>query len=84
MAAGKPVIGSNIHGIKDYIVDGETGIMCDPNNYHDFSKAIIRMMNDKKEYLKMSENAKQKAKEFDQKISIKEMKDNYKEVLNEK
>lgn len=84
MAAGKPVIGSYVQGIKDYVINNETGILCDPNNAIDFSKAIIELKQNKELYEKLSKNASEKAKEFDYKISNMEMKNHYKDLLNEK
>ena len=40
MACGLPLITSNVHGINDYSVDGETGFSCKPNDVIDFSRGI--------------------------------------------
>lgn len=43
MAAGLPLITSNIHGIKDYSINGETGYTARPENAEDFSKIIYKL-----------------------------------------
>lgn len=43
MAAGKPVIGSSIGGIKETITEG-TGILIDPGNVEQLREAIILLM----------------------------------------
>ena len=46
MAAGKPVIGSAIGGIKETITKG-TGILVDPGNVQQLRKAIELLMHDR-------------------------------------
>ena len=58
MAAGLPIITSNIHGIKDYSVNGRTGYSCAPENITSFVKAIQRIRDDKKSYAKFHINVK--------------------------
>lgn len=40
LSAGIPVVGSNRQGIKDYIIDGQTGYLCDPNDADSFATGI--------------------------------------------
>lgn len=40
MAAGVPLISSNVHGILDYVIDGETGYTLNPDDVDGFAKAI--------------------------------------------
>ena len=65
MAAGLPIITSNIHGIKDYSVNGRTGYSCAPENITSFVKAIQRIRDDKKSYAKFHINVKRISKNFD-------------------
>lgn len=48
MACGLPLITSNIHGIMDYSVDGETGFTCSPHNIDGISKSINYLLNNEK------------------------------------
>lgn len=47
MAAGKPVIASNVGGIKGLVRDGETGMLVPPGDEKALREAIERFMDDK-------------------------------------
>lgn len=40
LASGVPVVGSDVQGIREYVVPGKTGYLCDPYNAHQFADAI--------------------------------------------
>ena len=82
IAAGRPVIASGLHGIKDYVIDGETGICCEPHNPIAFCAAINRLMEDAKLYQRCCEGARKKALEFDIRHVQELMRENYKEILS--
>lgn len=42
LASGIPVVGSNRQGIKDYVIDGKTGYLADPEDSDSFAKAISK------------------------------------------
>ncbi|UBD67981.1 glycosyltransferase [Bacteroides sp. BFG-257] len=48
MAAGIPLISSNVHGIKDYVINGKTGYALDPEEVDGFAKAISELVNNRK------------------------------------
>lgn len=82
MAASKPVIASDVHGIKDYVLNGITGIACSPLDVEGFTRAIETFISNKVLYQTCCQNALNKAKEFDIDIVKRKMVENYKEVLN--
>lgn len=43
MAAGLPIIGTPVGGIPDFLVDGETGVFCEPRNPESIAKAALRV-----------------------------------------
>lgn len=43
MAAGLPIIGTPVGGIPDFLVDGETGVFCEPRNPESIAKAARRI-----------------------------------------
>ena len=45
MAAGKAVVASNVGGIPELIIDGETGILVEPSDPVELAEAIIEMLN---------------------------------------
>ena len=81
MAAGKPVIGSNVQGIKDYVIDQETGLLCNPWSVEDYIYAIKRFYQDSILLEKCSKNAYLKSKSFDISESKKLMVENYNYIL---
>lgn len=51
MACGLPIITSNVHGIVDYSIDGETGYNCSPESINCFSNRIEKIFqNDELRY----------------------------------
>jgi glycosyltransferase involved in cell wall biosynthesis len=47
MASAKPVVGSNIDGIPEVIVDGETGFLVPPGNEVELGKRLVQLLKDK-------------------------------------
>jgi glycosyltransferase involved in cell wall biosynthesis len=46
MAAGKPVVGTNVGGIPEIIEDGVTGLLVEPGSPDELAQAIIRILQD--------------------------------------
>ena len=44
MAAGIPVIATNVHGIKEVVIDGKSGILIPPKNPEAIAKAVSRII----------------------------------------
>ncbi len=44
MAAGTPVVGSDVQGIREYVVPGKTGYLCNPTDEMAFAKAIDKIV----------------------------------------
>jgi len=57
-AMGIPTIGTNIYGLSDAIVDGETGILVEPKNVTELAQAIDKVSNDGKLRSTLGVNAK--------------------------
>ena len=82
LASGVPVVGSDVQGIREYVIPGKTGYLCDPYDAHQFADAIEKIVNlPSEERAKMVIACKEKAKEFDVSKSIAAMKNIYQEVL---
>lgn len=56
-ACGTPVIGSNVCGLCDSIVDGETGLLFPYGDSHAMANHIVRLLKDSKERERLSINA---------------------------
>ncbi len=82
LASGVPVVGSDVQGIREYVIPGKTGYLCDPYNAHEFADAIEKIVNlPSEERNRMAIACKEKAEEFDVSKSITAMKNIFKEVL---
>ena len=60
-AAGTPVIGTNIGGIPELVIEGETGFICDPDSSPSLTEAIIRgfaAFNDEARYASLQANCR--------------------------
>ncbi|MEW6169946.1 MAG: glycosyltransferase [Candidatus Omnitrophota bacterium] len=63
MAAGVPVIGSNISGIPELIQDGQTGLLVEPGNVVDLAKKIELLLNDKDLQARLAKAGRRKVEE---------------------
>ena len=63
LSCGKPVIGSNVGGIKEIITE-EVGFLIDPNDSEDLANAIDRILEDKDLMERFKSNARNRAKDF--------------------
>lgn len=80
LAAGVPVIGSAVQGIKDYVIDGKTGYLCNAMDHIGFANKIIELSDvDKRKNMKPM--CIQKAEEFSIRVSYKQMREIYSELL---
>ena len=46
MEAGKPVVATRVGGVPDLVVDGETGLLVDPQNPHELAAAVGELVSD--------------------------------------
>ncbi|EFG50318.1 glycosyltransferase family 4 protein, partial [Aerococcus viridans] len=83
MAAGLPLISSNIGGIKDYTNNGETGFTVDdPGDYEIIAKQINNLLNlENKQLKKISKNNQRIAEKYSSELVNKEMYEIYSELF---
>lgn len=81
MAAGVPLVSSNVHGILDYVIDGETGYACDPDDVKEFAKAIDKLASDDKLRESMKTKCLEAVKPFELHNALRVMWDIYDEIL---
>lgn len=65
LACGKPVIGSNVEGIKE-IITPEVGKLVKERNSTQLAQAIDEILNNPQLYNKLASNARKRAEEFSQ------------------
>lgn len=83
LCAGIPLVGSDVQGIREYLIDGKTGFLCNPYDVKSFAIAIDRLSN--KEYREsLRDNCLNIVKQFDKKISVSQREKIYKEFLTQK
>jgi glycosyltransferase involved in cell wall biosynthesis len=68
-ASGTPVIASRVNGLKDSVLDMQTGILVKPKDAEGFGETMILLVEDNKLRGKLSKNALQWSKKFDWKES---------------
>jgi glycosyltransferase involved in cell wall biosynthesis len=61
MASGVPVIGATVGGMKETIVDGETGLLIEPERPEALAEAMKRILGDEELASSMGENGRKRA-----------------------
>ncbi|MCK4338417.1 MAG: glycosyltransferase, partial [Candidatus Cloacimonetes bacterium] len=83
MACKTPVVASAVGGIKEVIIDGETGFFVEPANPKQLAEKINLLLKDKKLAKKFGEKGRKRVeKYFDWKIIAKQTKKLYEEIIN--
>lgn len=78
-AVGLPVIAGDSGGVRDAVVDGENGIMANPEDENDITEAILTLIRDKEKGKRMGVAGKRRASKFAWEKQIKRL---YKEIFN--
>jgi glycosyltransferase involved in cell wall biosynthesis len=61
MVSGLPVIASNVGGIPSMIENGVTGILVEPKNYCQLAEAVIALLHNKAQRMRLASRAKEVA-----------------------
>lgn len=84
-AMKRPTVGTNIYGISDAIVDGETGLLCKVKSPDDLKNKIEYFINNRDKLELMGEAAyKRVVDKFDYKVVTKNLINFYRKCLSEK
>jgi len=62
-ACGKPVIGGSCGGVSDAIIDGETGVLINPNDDKEIKEAILRLLKDEEYSKSLGDNGRKRVEE---------------------
>jgi L-malate glycosyltransferase len=81
MAAGVPVVSTNVGGLPEINIDGVTGFLSNVGDVNDMSKKIIGIFSDETAFEKMKKNALSQAKKFDINSIVPEYEMLYKKVI---
>ncbi|MEK7203821.1 MAG: glycosyltransferase family 4 protein [Patescibacteria group bacterium] len=64
-ACGKPIIASDAGGIRDAVLDGQTGLIVSPDNPAETAKAIEKLLDDRELAFRLGQNGMKYAAEND-------------------
>ena len=81
MAAGVPLVSSNVHGILDYVKDGETGYALKPNDVDGFAEAIKKLSDNNGLRIGMKQACIAAVQPFDIHNALQAMWDIYDEII---
>lgn len=81
MAAGKPVIASNIGGLSDIVKDGETGCLVTPGDAAELSTAIERLLQDAALRARLGRAGRQHVEQFRASFVVPQIEQVYHELL---
>jgi glycosyltransferase involved in cell wall biosynthesis len=81
MSAGRPVIASDIGGLRDIITDGENGILVPPGDVEALRAALERVLEDKRLRSKLGAAAQLRAADFTADRIVPQVEQAYEDVL---
>lgn len=82
MACGVPVVASNIGGLPELVIDGETGCLCELGDIDAYTAACDRLLNDAELHSRMAKASRNRAIElFDESIIIPKYESYYEQVI---
>ncbi len=61
MAAGKPIVATDLPTAREVIQDGQTGCLVEPENVNAFSASLLRLLVDNAERSRLGQNARRQA-----------------------
>lgn len=84
MAAGKPIVASNIAGYRSVLEDGEEGLLVEPEDERDLAEALIRLLQDPAQRRRMGHKGQAKATAYSWQKVAQQVLDYYQELLERK
>lgn len=81
MAAGVPLVSSNVHGILDYVIDGKTGYTASPEDVDGFAEGIRKLAENPALREEMKPNCIEAVEPFELSNALRVMWDIYEEIL---
>lgn len=80
MSCSVPVISSNIGGLPEVNIQGETGYLCDLDDIDCMAEKAVEILTNKDLHSRMSRNARKQAERFNQDVVVAQYEDFYREV----
>lgn len=82
MSCGVPVVSSNIGGLPEVNIHGETGFLCDLDDIDCMAKYAVQILSDDEMREEISKNARRRAEMFEMSKVVNQYEDYYQEVRN--
>ncbi|MDY6868959.1 MAG: N-acetyl-alpha-D-glucosaminyl L-malate synthase BshA, partial [Chloroflexota bacterium] len=83
MGCGVPVISSNIGGLPEVNIHGETGYLCDLGDTEAMGKHAVEILSDPDKHKRMSKNARKNAEKFEMDKLVSVYENYYKSIQSE-
>jgi len=64
LACGIPVVAANVGGLKEIVVDGESGLLVPPRDSAALARAVLALLQDEPLRLRLAKGARRRAEEF--------------------
>jgi glycosyltransferase involved in cell wall biosynthesis len=81
MACGKAINASNISAIREMVEDRREALLFDPHNPEQLKSLMLKLYNNPELRVKLGENAKKKAKQYDDNVVFSKIVEIYQKVL---
>lgn len=82
MAMGKPIVATNVGGIKEILKDGETGLLVPSKNPEALSEKIMYLLRNKDRAKTLGERAKEESGKYDINLYVRRLEEQYCELLS--
>jgi len=84
MSCGLPVIATNVGGLPEVVLHGETGYLTEIGNIERMASYVIELFEDKNKYREFSEKARERAEKFfDKDLIVPKYEMFYEKILNQ-
>jgi len=84
MAAGKPIVATDIPGYRSVLEHGQEGLLVEPENEQALAKAIVKLLRNATLCREMGEHGQRKAARYDWPIIARQILDLYEQLLQQK
>jgi phosphatidylinositol alpha-mannosyltransferase len=84
MAAGKPIVATEILGYRSVMDDGQEGLLVEPENERVLAEAIVKLLRNRALCQEMGERGRRKAARYDWPIIARQILDLYEQLLRQK
>ncbi|HSW79453.1 MAG TPA: glycosyltransferase, partial [Candidatus Saccharimonadales bacterium] len=64
MSVGRPVVATDVGGVRDWLYDGKNGFLVEPNHPEQIAEKIITILSSKTKIQKMSKEAAKTSQDF--------------------